>query len=109
MRNFNFIWFKEKFFSSPINAFLTISIIYLGFVTIPPLFDWILFDATFIGTKKSDCNGAGACWVFIGVWFERFIYGLYPVSEIWRINLAFGILFISIIIYYQKVTCFFPL
>ena len=52
MRNFNFIWFKEKFFSSPINTFLTISIIYLGFVTIPPLFDWILFDATLLVLKN---------------------------------------------------------
>ena len=57
------------------------------------------FDATFIGSKKSDCVSGGACWVFVNVWFERFIYGLYPAEEIWRINLAFGILAASILVY----------
>ncbi len=43
MKNLNLLWFKEKFFSTPLNAFLTISIIYLGFITIPPLANWIFF------------------------------------------------------------------
>ena len=99
MKNLNLLWFKEKFFSTPLNTFLTISIIYLGFITIPPLANWIFFDATFIGSKKSDCVSGGACWVFVNVWFERFIYGLYPAEEIWRINLAFSILAVSILVY----------
>ena len=99
MKNLNLLWFKEKFFSTPLNSFLTISIIYLGFITIPPLANWIFFDATFIGSKKSDCVSGGACWVFVNVWFERFIYGLYPAEEIWRINLAFGILAANILVY----------
>ena len=53
------------------------------------MLDWVFFDATFVGSKKEDCVSDGACWVFINVWFERLIYGLYPNNEIWRINTAF--------------------
>ena len=53
------------------------------------MLDWLFFEADFVGTKKEDCTSDGACWVFINVWFKRFMYGLYPNDEIWRINIAF--------------------
>ena len=79
-KNINSNWF---------NAILTIFAIFLLIKTIPPVLDWLFFDATFIGSKKDDCASDGACWVFINVWFERLMYGLYPNNEIWRINTAF--------------------
>ena len=79
-KNINSNWF---------NAILTIFAIFLLIKTIPPVLDWLFFDATFIGSKKDDCTSDGACWVFINVWFERLMYGLYPINEIWRINVAF--------------------
>jgi general L-amino acid transport system permease protein len=33
----------------------------------------------------------GACWVFIGVRYDQFIYGFYPVEERWRPTLAIGL------------------
>jgi len=75
--------------SNQFNAILTIFAIFLLIKTIPPVLDWVFFDATFVGSKKEDCVSDGACWVFINVWFERLIYGLYPNNEIWRINTAF--------------------
>ena len=71
------------------HSILTIFAIFLLIKTIPPVLDWVFFDATFVGSKKEDCVSDGACWVFINVWFERLIYGLYPNNEIWRINAAF--------------------
>ena len=79
-KNINSNWF---------NAILTIFAIFLLIKSIPPMLDWLFFDANFVGSKKEDCTGDGACWVFINVWFERLIYGLYPINEIWRINAAF--------------------
>ena len=79
-KNINSNWF---------NAILSIFAIFLLIKSIPPILDWLFFDATFIGSKKEDCTGDGACWVFINVWFERLMYGLYPINEIWRINAAF--------------------
>jgi general L-amino acid transport system permease protein len=53
----------------------------------------MIFDADFIGSTKQDCTSGGACWVFVKVWFKRFMYGMYPNPEQWRINTAFIILF----------------
>ena len=97
MNVLNFI--RKRFFSSPVDAFLTLSIGYLIYLTIPPLINWTLIDATFSGNTKKDCVAGGACWVFVKMWFNRFLYGLYPNEEIWRINLAFSILIISIVVY----------
>ena len=47
MKAFNFI--RIRFFSSPIDAFLTLSISYLIYLTIPPLINWALIEATFSG------------------------------------------------------------
>jgi len=57
------------------------------------MLDWFILEANFAGNSKDDCTGDGACWVFIKVWFNRFMYGLYPNAEQWRINTAFLILF----------------
>ena len=79
------------------NSILTILVI-LGILKFTPiLLNWFFFEATFVGEAKEDCTGNGACWVFINVWLERFIYGLYPNEEIWRLNTAFLLLIFTII------------
>ena len=87
-KNINSNWF---------NATLTLLIIFVLIQNIPPLLNWLFFDADFIGTSKEECTREGACWVFINVWLKRFVYGLYPNSEIWRINLSFLMLIILVI------------
>ncbi len=79
--------------SNNFNAFLTLLTVFIIIKSIPPLLEWFILDATFVGNSKEDCSGDGACWVFIKVWFNRFMYGLYPNAEQWRINSAFLILF----------------
>ncbi len=79
--------------SNNFNAFLTLLTLFIIIKSIPPLLNWFILDANFIGTSKEDCTGDGACWVFIKVWFNRFMYGLYPDPEQWRINVAFIALF----------------
>ena len=79
--------------SNNFNAFLTLLTLFIIIKSIPPLLNWFILDANFIGTSKEDCTGDGACWVFIKVWFNRFMYGLYPDTEQWRINVAFIALF----------------
>ena len=79
--------------SSNFNAVLTLLTLFILIKSIPPLLNWFVLDANFVGNSKEDCTGDGACWVFIKVWFNRFMYGLYPDAEQWRINTAFLILF----------------
>ena len=85
--------FNKNVNSTSFNAILTLLIIFILFKYTPPLLDWLLFDADFIGSRKEDCTSDGACWVFVKVWFKRFMYGMYPNPEQWRINTAFVILF----------------
>ena len=82
-KNLNSNWF---------NSLLSILIIFSLVLSIPPLLDWLFFDANFSGETKEDCTNDGACWVFIKIWLPRFIYGMYPMTEIWRINTTFILL-----------------
>ena len=85
--------FNKSVNSTTFNAILTLLIIFILFKYTPPLLGWLIFDADFIGSTKEDCTSGGACWVFVKVWFKRFMYGMYPNPEQWRINTAFFILF----------------
>ena len=87
-KNINSNWF---------NALLSLLIIFVLIQNIPPLLNWLFFDANFVGETKEECTGSGACWVFIKIWFPRLIYGLYPNAEIWRINLTFLMLIALVI------------
>jgi general L-amino acid transport system permease protein len=73
------------------NAALSLFIIFLLIFSIPPLLNWFIFEANISGNTKEACTGNGACWVYIKVWFNRFMYGMYPNAEQWRVNLSFAI------------------
>ena len=85
-------WLRAKLFSSPMNAIFTLVGLYLLYVLIPPLLDWSIFSADWIGETKDDCSREGACWVFISVWMKQIMYGRFPVEELWRINFAYVVL-----------------
>ena len=84
---------NTNFNSSNFNAILTLLVIFALIKYIPPLLNWFIFDADFLGNTKEDCTSNGACWVFVKVWLNRFVYGMYPDTEQWRINSAFIMLF----------------
>ena len=80
--------------TSNFNAALSLFIIFLLIYCIPSLLNWFIFDANISGNTKEACTGSGACWVYIKVWFNRFMYGMYPNAEQWRINLSFAIVLV---------------
>tara|TARA_B100000029_G_scaffold365568_1_gene358895 strand:+ start:210 stop:1472 length:1263 start_codon:yes stop_codon:yes gene_type:complete len=86
-KNINSNWF---------NSILTLLLIFTLIKSVPTLLNWLFFDANFTGSNKEECTGSGACWVFINVWFERLMYGLYPNDQIWRINTAFIALILTV-------------
>ena len=71
------------------NAFLSLLIIFVIIKSLPPLLSWFIIDANIAGDSKDVCTGSGACWTYIKIWFNRFMYGMYPNPEQWRINLSF--------------------
>lgn len=78
-------WLRGNLFNGWFNSLLTVLSIYLLYVTIPPLLDWLFFAATVSGTDRSACEGAdGACWTFIKMRFNQILFGFYPDGEQWR-------------------------
>ncbi len=90
-------WVRKNLFSSWGNSLLTLFCLWLMWELIPPLLNWALFQANWVGATRADCTKDGACWVFIHARFGQFIYGLYPHDERWRINLALLIGLLSIV------------
>ena len=90
-------WIRANLFSSWLNGAMTLAALYLLYVTVPPLIQWAVLDADWVGDSREACDSGGACWVFVSVRFNQFMYGLYPESQYWRINLA-GILLVLLMI-----------
>ena len=92
-------WLKENLFSSPSNIVLTFVVIYLLWLILPPLLDWAVFDAVWRASSRQECwdISDGACWAVVVTRFDQFVYGDYPVSERWRPDLAFVLLFVALV------------
>ncbi|WP_412033853.1 amino acid ABC transporter permease [Rahnella laticis] len=82
------LWARKNLFSSWFNSLLTLFCLWLMWLVIPPLLNWVIFQANWVGTARTDCTKAGACWVFIHARFGQFMYGLYPFDQRWRINVT---------------------
>jgi len=87
-------WLRRNLFSSVSNTLLTILVVALLVVIVPPVFDWMIADATISGNSKSACTGNGACWTFIKLRLHTFFWGHYPDAELWRVAVA-GLLLVA--------------
>jgi general L-amino acid transport system permease protein len=91
-------WIFKNLLSSPLNILLTFFSIYLLYLIIPATINWAILDAVWQGKSNKDCDfSGGACWFFIDARFNTIIYGFYPQEYLWRPNLVFAILAISIL------------
>jgi general L-amino acid transport system permease protein len=90
-----FGWARANLFSSPLNIVLTIVCVALIAWAVPPLVRFFLTDAVWSGTSGEACAASpehpnpGACWAFVRVWFSYFVYGFYPLSQRWRVDVFF--------------------
>ena len=101
------LWLRTNLFSSWINTVLTATSLYFLYLMIPPLLDWMVFNASFsFGTinffgfdikfseemaTNSNCGRVGACWPYIYEKLYMYTYGFYPRTETWRPNIVFGL------------------
>jgi general L-amino acid transport system permease protein len=86
------IW-RERLFGTPFTGFTSVVLVVLIAWIAVPLIRWAVIDATWLGSTRADCAPGGACWVFIRARFGQFMYGLYPVDQRWRVDIA-GIAFV---------------
>jgi ComEC/Rec2-related protein len=87
---------RKRLFGSVLDAIVTVLCAALIVRLAIPALNWLVLDATWTGTTRADCTGSGACWVFIRARFGQFMYGLYPVGERWRVDIA-GLLLVGAI------------
>ena len=81
-------WVRRNLFGSPFNALLTLAVLAVLALVIPPLLRWAVLDATLSGTTRAACGPEGACWTFIRMRLPTFFFGHYPPAERWRIAVA---------------------
>jgi general L-amino acid transport system permease protein len=93
---------RQRLFATPLDIAITLVLTLLLWRILVPVIDWMLLDATFSGTTRADCTGAGACWVFVRARFGQFMYGLYPPTERWRVDLAGLILVATVALLFWK-------
>ena len=46
-------WLMQNLMSSPLNIALTLGSMYLIYIAIPPILDWVLFDADWTGETRA--------------------------------------------------------
>ena len=96
-------WMRTNLFSSVPNTILTLFALFLLYLVIPPLMQFVFIDSVWTGDDRAACateqqggiqpNGwFGACWAYVGDYTNQFIYGRYPDGEQWRVNIV-GIMF----------------
>ena len=84
-------WARSNLFSSWWNTLLTLIGLYLVWIIVPPVIEFLIIDAVWQGESRESCLGpeVGACWAFIEARIGQLIYGTYPFAERWRVNLFF--------------------
>lgn len=90
-------WMRNNLFDGWFNTLLTLVAVYLIYLIIPPLLEWAIFKASWVGTTQADCNKEGACWVFIIQRFGQFMYGYYPAEFRWRVDLTVVLAIIGVV------------
>ncbi len=96
-------WLRENLLSTPFNIALTILIVLLFAWAIPELVKFLLIDAVWTGSDRDVClesvqhREIGACWPFVWERLPYFIYGSYPISDRWRVDVFFAMLAIGIV------------
>jgi general L-amino acid transport system permease protein len=90
-------WLRANVFSSPLNTVLTLVILGLLILVIPPVIRILFIDAVWSGTDRDACLGGangevGACWAFVRERLPYFIYGSYPIPQRWRVDVFFVML-----------------
>jgi general L-amino acid transport system permease protein len=101
-------WIRRNLFNSPLNSLLTVLIAWLLWTSLVPLVQWAVVNAVWSADGKQACEAAfqaaggaeparGACWALLRARFGQYVYGLYPIEERWRIDLAMVILLAAMV------------
>ena len=92
-------WVRSNLLSSPFNMLLTAFVLWLIWLIVPGILNWVLIDAIYAGDTRDVClgdNATGLCWPYVRAKFHLWIYGRYPLEERWRVDLWLAIMLLGI-------------
>ncbi len=83
----------EKLFGDGRSTAITLAVLALAVVALPPILRFTLIDAVWRAPDGALCRapGAGACWAFVAAKAPFFFYGAYPPEAYWRVDLTFAL------------------
>jgi general L-amino acid transport system permease protein len=81
-------WSRGNLFNGPLNTLLTVVVVGLLVLVVPPFWRWAVTDASISGVSRAACGPEGACWTFIRMRLPTFFFGHYPPDQRWRLGLA---------------------
>jgi general L-amino acid transport system permease protein len=96
-------WVRANLLSSPFNIVLTILIVALLAWAVPEIVKFLFIDAVWFGNDREAClesvqhREIGACWPFVWERLPYFVYGSYPISERWRVDVFFVMLAVGVV------------
>ena len=81
-------WAYQNLLSSPLNIALTVFGVYLLYLIVPPMVEWVFLKSIWTAESRVECWAKmsvpeeAACWAFIKGRLNLFIYGFYPVAAV---------------------------
>jgi len=99
-------WMRTNLFSSPLNTLATLIALWVIYEVVPPIIDFALISPVWSGASREVCatikqggiqpdGWFGACWPYVAANMKLFIYGRYPIEDIWRVNIVYAMFAIS--------------
>ena len=88
-------WLHSNLFYSRWSTVLTLAVGYVAVSLVANFYGWAIADAVWQADSRRVCldrSPHGACWAGIDAWMGAYLYGRYPASERWRIDVSFAIL-----------------
>ena len=87
-------WVRHSLFSSWQSTILTLAALYVAWLVVPPVIEFLFTHAVWSGRDREAClvkdgREVGACWPFVWARLGYFIYGQYPFELRWRVDLVF--------------------
>ncbi len=105
-------WMRRNLFSTVVDSIVTIVVSGMLGVVIWNIVEWGIVDAVWTADNRRECMDQsmdGACWAGPALWFDNFIYGLYPETERWRVNLGAVVLALWLApLFFARVTAKIP-
>ena len=87
-------WLRRSFFDGPVNTALTLVVLALLAMSVPPLFNWAVLYAVTTPDPEvcREAHAYGACWGLIIEKGRLIVFGRYPFDEQWRPLVASALL-----------------